>query len=553
MIERILGFSLQHRFLIALVTLAISLFGLYSLKDLPIDAVPDITNNQVQINTVASALSPTEIEKQVTFPVETALAGIPGLESTRSISRNGFSQVTAIFNDDVDIYFARQQVNERIAEAKETLPEGADPKMGAITTGLGEIYMWTVEFEHPDGKGATVKDGEAGWQKDGSYLTPEGQRLRNYYELAGYLRTVQDWIIRPQMKSVSGVAGIDAIGGYVKQYHVMPDPEKLISLGLSFDDVIEVVEKNNHSIGAGYIERNGEAYIVRADGRIDTAAQLANIVITNRRGIPIYLKDVADIRIGKELRTGSASENGNEVVVGTALMLIGANSRIVSDAVDVKLKAVNKTLPPGIVAKTVLNRTKLVDATIATVEKNLAEGALLVIVALFALLGNFRAALISALVIPVSMLMTTLGMERIGISGNLMSLGALDFGLIVDGAVIITENCLRRLAERQHHEHRLLSLQERLHEVMIAGKEMIRPSVFGQAIIIMVYVPLLTFTGVEGKMFEPMAITVIIALVAAFILSLTFVPAMIAILSATRWKRRKALLSAGQNQPMHRY
>lgn len=542
MIERILGFSLQHRFLIALVTLAITLFGLYSLKDLPIDAVPDITNNQVQINTVAQALSPTEIEKQVTFPVETALAGIPGLESTRSISRNGFSQVTAIFSDDVDIYFARQQVNERIAEAKETLPDGADPKMGAITTGLGEIYMWTVEFEHPDGKGAAIKDGQAGWQKDGSYLTPEGQRLRNYYELAGYLRTVQDWIIRPQMKSVSGVAGIDAIGGYVKQYQVMPDPEKLISLGLSFDDVIEVVEKNNHSIGAGYIERNGEAYIVRADGRIDTAAQLANIVITNRRGIPIYLKDVADIRIGKEMRTGAASENGNEVVVGTALMLIGANSRIVSDAVDVKLKAVNKTLPPGIIAKTVLNRTKLVDATIATVEKNLAEGALLVIVTLFALLGNFRAALISALVIPVSMLMTTLGMERIGISGNLMSLGALDFGLIVDGAVIITENCLRRLAERQHHEGRLLNLQERLHEVMIAGKEMIRPSVFGQAIIMMVYIPLLTFTGVEGKMFEPMAITVIIALVAAFILSLTFVPAMIAIFVSNKIEEKEGFI-----------
>ena len=529
MIERILGFSLRNRALVALLTAAIAGFGIYSLRSLPIDAVPDITNNQVQINTTAPAFSPMEVEKQVTFPVETALAGIPGLESTRSLSRNGFSQVTAIFNDSVDIYFARQQVNERLAEAKESLPEGVDPRMGAISTGLGEIYMWTVEFKNPNGNGAAAKNGEPGWQKDGSYLTPEGQHLRKDYELAGYLRTVEDWIIRPQMKGVKGVAGVDAIGGYVQQFHVSPDPEKLVSLGLSFNDVITVIEKNNHSIGAGYIERNGESYVMRSDGRIDTAQQLANIVVANRRGIPVYLKDIAEIGLGKELRTGSASENGNEVVVGTALMLIGENSRIVSEAVDKKLQEINKSLPPDIDAKTVLNRTKLVDATIATVEKNLAEGALLVIVILFLLLGNIRAALITALVIPVAMLMTAIGMQRFGISGNLMSLGALDFGLIVDGAVIITENCLSRLAERQHHEGRTLTLSERMHEVKLAATEMIQPSVFGQAIIIMVYIPLLTFTGVEGKMFEPMAMTVIIALVAAFVLSLTFVPAMIAL------------------------
>jgi len=529
MIERILGFSLRNRVMVALLTAAIAGFGVYSLKSLPIDAVPDITNNQVQINSTAPAFSPMEVEKQVTFPVETALAGIPGLEATRSISRNGFSQVTAIFADDVDIYFARAQVNERLAEAKESLPDGVDPKMGAISTGLGEIYMWTVEFKNPNGKGATPKNGEPGWQKDGSYLTPEGQHLRQDFELAGYLRTVEDWIIRPQMKGVLGVAGVDAIGGYVQQYHVMPDPEKLVSLGLSFNDVITVIEKNNHSIGAGYIERNGESYVVRSDGRIDNIQQLANIVVANRRGIPVYLKDIAEIGMGKELRTGSASENGNEVVVGTALMLIGSNSRIVSGAVDTKLQEINKSLPPDIIAKTVLNRTKLVDATIDTVQKNLAEGALLVIVILFLLLGNFRAALITALVIPVAMLMTAIGMQRFNISGNLMSLGALDFGLIVDGAVIITENCLRRLSEKQHHEGRILTLPERLHEVRLAAREMIQPSVFGQAIIIMVYIPLLTFTGIEGKMFEPMALTVIIALVAAFILSLTFVPAMIAL------------------------
>lgn len=528
MIEPILRFSLHHRVLIALLTAAMAAFGIYSLRSLPIDAVPDITNNQVQINTLAPAFSPMEVEKQVTFPIETALAGIPGLEYTRSLSRNGFSQVVAVFSDDVDIYFARQQVGERIGQSREALPAGVEPKMGAISTGLGEIYMYTVEYAHPRGKGAEIEAGQPGWQPDGNYLTPEGQSLKTDLELAAYLRTVQDWIIRPQLKGVPGVAGVDAIGGYVKQYQVQPDPQKLVSLGLGFSDLVQVLERNNSSIGAGYIERNGEAYVVRSDGRIESAEQIGNTVVANR-GVPIYLKDVARVGIGKELRTGSASQNGEEVVVGTALMLIGENSRTVSEAVDRKLAEINRTLPPDVRAKTVLNRTKLVDRTIATVEKNLTEGALLVIVILFAMLGNIRAALITALVIPLAMLMTAMGMIRGGVSGNLMSLGALDFGLIVDGAVIITENCLRRLAERQHHEGRTLSIHERLHEVMLASREMIQPSVFGQGIIIMVYIPLLTFSGVEGKMFEPMAITVILALVAAFILSLTFVPAMIAL------------------------
>ena len=529
MFESIIAFSLRHRFLIALLTAVVAVIGLYNLRNLPIDAVPDITNKQVQINTAAPAFSPLEVEKQVTFPIETALAGIPGLESTRSISRNGFSQITAVFRDDVDVYFARQQVSERLGEAAESLPDGVEPSMGAITTGLGEIYMWTVEYEQPKGKGAEIKDGEAGWQSDGSYLTPEGLRLKEDFELASYLRTVQDWIIRPQLKSVLGVAGVDAIGGYVKQYHVRPYPEKLVAFGLGFADVIEVLEENNASIGAGYIENNGEAYVVRSDGRIENADQIGSIVVANRKGTPVYLKDIADIGIGKELRTGSASENGQEVVVGTALMLIGENSRTVSAAVDKKLAEIVKSLPEGIHAKPVLNRTKLVDATIGTVQKNLTEGALLVIAVLFWMLGNIRAAVITALVIPISMLMTAIGMVKGGISGNLMSLGALDFGLIVDGSIIITENCLKRLAERQHHLNRVLNLKERLHEVMQASREMIQPTVFGQIIIIMVYIPMLTFTGVEGKMFEPMAITVILALVAALLLSLTFVPAMIAI------------------------
>lgn len=529
MIERILGFSLTHRFLVVLLVAAVAAFGIRSLQQLPIDAVPDITNNQVQINTEVSSLSPFEIEKSVTFPIETALAGIPGLEYTRSLSRNGFSQVTAVFNDDVDIYFARTQVTERISQVKGDLPAGADPRMGAVSTGLGEIYMWTVHFDHPRGKGAEIKDGQPGWQSDGSYLTPEGLRLTKDFEFAMYLRTVQDWIIRPQLKGIAGVAEVDSIGGYEQQFHVQPDPQKLLSFGLSFADVIAALEKNNSGVGAGYIEQKGESYTVRADGRLETIADIGNVIIANKNGVPVFLKDVAEVGIGRELRTGSASEDGNEVVVGTAMMLKGGNSRIVSSLVDEKMQSIGKSLPPDIAIKTVLNRTQLVDATVKTVAKNLAEGALLVIVILFVMLGNLRAALITALVIPVTMLMTLTGMLEAGISANLMSLGALDFGLIVDGAVIITENALRRLAERQHHEGRLLTLHERLHEVMVASKEMIQPTVFGQAIIITVYLPLLTFTGVEGKMFEPMGLTVIIALICAFVLSLTFVPAMLAI------------------------
>jgi heavy metal efflux system protein len=530
MIENIVKFSIQNRFLVLLFTMGIALYGLYSLKQLPIDAVPDITNNQVQINSMAPGLSPLEVEKQITFPIENALAGIPGLESTRSISRNGFSQVTVVFHENVNIYFARQQINERLAEAKENLPSEVDPKMGPISTGLGEIYMWAVEYQHPNGVGAIIKDGKPGWQYDGSYLTPEGHLLTNDVELASYLRTVQDWMIRPQLKGISGLAGIDSIGGYLQQYHIEPDPSKMLAYELTLNDLIESLEKNNLSVGAGYIEHNNESYLVKADGRIDKPAQIGEIVITSRKSTPVRIRDVADVRMGKEMRSGSSSENGQELVIGTAMMLIGDNSRTVSLAVDQKMQEINKTLPPDIYAKTILNRTKLVDATIATVSKNLFEGALLVIAVLFLMLGNIRAACITAFVIPLSMLITSIGMVKGKMSGNLMSLGALDFGLIVDGAVIITENCLRRLSEKKQLLGRQLTLSERLDEVTSSSKEMIRPTVFGQAIILTVYFPLLTFTGVEGKMFEPMALTVIFALVAAFILSLTFIPAMIALL-----------------------
>lgn len=528
MLKRILNFSVEHRYLVLLLTFGASMIGLYYLQRLPIDAVPDITNRQVQINTANPALSPTDIEKQVTFPIETALAGIPGLINTRSLSRNGFSQVTAVFRDDVDIYFARQQVGERLSEAKESLPEGTTPRMSAISTGLGEIYMWSVEFEK---KGEEVqKSNDAlGWQADGSYKTPEGQILKSPVELASYLRTVQDWIIRPQMKSLEGIAGIDSIGGYLKQYHVQPFPTKMLAYGITFDDIIMALEKNNVSTGAGYIERKGESYLVRANGRLENPDDIANIVVKKSGNSPVYIRDVATVGIGRELRTGSASLNGEEVVVGTALMLIGENSRKVAMIVDKKLKEIGKSLPASVKIRPVLNRTKLVDATIATVTKNLAEGAILVIVILFLLLGNIRAALITAMAIPISMLFTAFGMVQWHISGNLMSLGAIDFGLIVDGAVIIVENCLRRLADKQHELHRNLTLPERLTEVTEATKEMIQPSIYGQAIIITVYLPILALTGIEGKTFHPMAYTVIFALVAAFILSLTFIPAMIAI------------------------
>ncbi|NGM38621.1 CusA/CzcA family heavy metal efflux RND transporter [Methylobacterium sp. DB0501] len=544
MISRILDFSVHQRWLVVLLSLLAAGFGVYSLTKLPIDAVPDITNNQVQINTVAPSYSPVDIEKQVTYPVETALAGIKGLEYTRSLSRNGFSQVTAVFAEKLDIYFARQQVAERLSQVKDELPPGAEPQMGPVSTGLGEVYMWTVNYKKPD-EGAPVVDGKPGWQSDGSYLTPEGQRLTTELERSAYLRTIQDWIIRLQIKTVPGVAGVDGIGGYEKQYHVQPDPAKLTALDLSFGDVARALQANNANQGARYLEDNGEGYVVRSAGRLESMDDIRNVVVTTRGGVPVRIKDIAEVRIGRDLRTGSGSENGREVVVGTALMLIGENSRTVAAAVDAKMNEIRRSLPPGIEVQTVLNRTLLVEATVKTVARNLAEGATLVIVILFLLLGNIRAAIITALVIPVAMLMTMTGMVEARISANLMSLGALDFGLIVDGAVIIAENSLRHLAEKQHELGRKLDLEERLATVRASAEEMIKPSLFGQAIIILVYVPLLTFTGVEGKMFEPMALTVIIALVAAFVLSLTFVPAMIAIVITGKVTEKDNLIIRG--------
>ncbi|TXC71991.1 CusA/CzcA family heavy metal efflux RND transporter [Sphingomonas ginsenosidivorax] len=527
MLSRIVTLAVEKRWLVLLLTLAAALAGVFAIQRLPVDAVPDITNNQVQINVVAPALSPDQIEKQVAFTVETALAGIPGLEYSRSLSRNGFAQVTAVFDEKTDIYFARAQVAERLRTAEADLPDGVTPEMGPIATGLGDIFMWTVEYRELDQ--VNHRNGEPGLQKDGSYITPEGDHLVSEPDKATYLRTVQDWIVTPQLKSSAGLAGVDSLGGYTKQYLVVPDIQRMAAMTITLQDLATALERNNTSAGAGIVDRNGEGLAVRADGRVRNADELARTVVATRESVPILLNQIATVRTGQALRMGSASENGHEVVVGTAVMRIGENSRTVSTGVGKRLEEIGRALPVDVVAKPVLNRTELVNSTIATVGRNLAEGAVLVIVVLFVLLGNFRAALIAALVIPVTMLLTGIGMLKAGVSANLMSLGALDFGLIVDGAVIIVENALRRLGEAQHGSDGPLPLRDRLDLVAASAREMIRPSVYGQAIIILVYAPLLTFTGVEGKMFEPMALTVIIALVFAFILSMTFVPAAIAI------------------------
>ncbi|MES3093473.1 CusA/CzcA family heavy metal efflux RND transporter [Sphingomonas aerolata] len=538
MIGRIVTLSVEKRWLVLLLTIAAALLGIGALRQLPIDAVPDITNNQVQINVVAPALSPDQIEKQVAFTVETALAGIPGLEYTRSLSRNGFAQITAVFGEKTDIYFARAQVAERLRTAEEDLPEGVNPEMGPIATGLGDIFMWTVEYRELDQ--VHHRNGEPGLQRDASYITPEGDHLVSDADKATYLRTVQDWIVTPQLKSTAGLAGVDSLGGYTKEYLVIPDIQRMAAMRLTLQDLTTALQRSNTSAGAGVVNRNGEGLAVRSDGRVRNADELARTVVATRESVPILLNQIATVRTGQALRMGSASENGHEVVVGTAVMRIGENSRTVSTGVAERLTQIGRSLPVDVVVKPVMNRTELVNSTIATVARNLAEGAVLVIVVLFALLGNFRAALIAACVIPITMLLTSIGMLEAGVSANLMSLGALDFGLIVDGAVIIVENALRRLGEAQHGRDDVLTIEQRLGIVAASAREMIRPSVYGQAIIILVYAPLLTFTGVEGKMFEPMALTVIIALVFAFILSLTFIPAAIAIWLSKRVEEKES-------------
>jgi cobalt-zinc-cadmium resistance protein CzcA len=503
--ERLIRFAIEQRWLVLLAVLGMAGVGLWSYQRLPIDAVPDITNVQVQINTEAPGYSPLEAEQRVTFPIETVMAGLPRLTETRSLSRYGLSQVTVIFEDGTDIYFARQLVNERLQEARARLPAGLAPSMGPIATGLGEIYMWTVEAR------------EGARKPDGNPYTPMD------------LREIQDWIIKPQLRTVPGVTEINTIGGYAKEFQVAPLPDRLVAYGLSLADVVTALERNNANVGAGYIERRGEQNLIRAPGQVGSVADIAGIIVGHAQGLPIRVKDVAEVGLGQELRTGAATKDGREVVLGTVFMLIGENSRAVSRAVDARLREVNRSLPPGVTAKTVYDRTILVDKAIATVKQNLVEGAALVIAILFLFLGNFRAALITALVIPLAMLFTFTGMVGNKVSANLMSLGALDFGIIIDGAVVIVENCVRRLAHAQAVAGRLLTRNERFHEVFAAAKEARRPLLFGQLIIMVVYLPIFALTGVEGKMFHPMAFTVVAALVGAMILSVTFVPAAVAL------------------------
>jgi cobalt-zinc-cadmium resistance protein CzcA len=517
MLNRIIDASVRFRWLVVLLAAVLAVLGGRELLRLPIDAVPDITNRQVQITTVAPALGPEEVERQVTFPLETELAGLPGLVETRSLSRHGFSQITAVFTDRTGIYFARSLVNERIQSAREDLPDGLAPSMGPVVTGLGEVYIWTLEF-----KGRPAATGAP-------YITPEGERLVTDEEKATYLRTVQDWIVAPQLKTVPGVAGVDVQGGYVKEYAVHPDPARLAAYGVGLVQLVEALEHANRIAGAGYVNRAGEAYIVRADARVKSLAELAQTPILERGGQVIRVSDVAAVEIGRAPRLGSASANGRETVLGAALMLQGENSREVARRVGERLKQLAPSLPPDVAISPALDRTELVEATIRTVEHNLALGAALVIAVLFFALGNVRAAIITALVIPLSFLFAASAMNRFGISANLLSLGALDFGLIVDGAVVVIENTLRRLALRRQEADRALTAPERVEVAASAAREMVRPAAFGQAIILLVYAPLLMFEGVEGKMFGPMAATVMLALLGAFVLSFTFVPAMAAL------------------------
>lgn len=514
--DRIIQFAINNAIWVILFAMTWIVIGIWSYQKLPIDAVPDITNTQVQINTQANGYTALETEQRITYPIETAMAGLPNLEQTRSISRYGLSQITIIFKDGTDIYWARQLINQRLQEADGQLPDAVDPVMSPVSTGLGEIYQWVIKAQ-PDAR-----------KEDG---TPYS---------AMDLREIQDWIVRPQLQRVKGVAEINSIGGYNKTYIVSPDLKRLQQLQISLTEFQTALQENNENRGAGFIEENGQQLTVRVPGMLSTVEDIQNISVTTKNGLPIRVADVASVAIGHDLRTGAATYNGEETVLGIAMMMLGENSRIVAQSVDAKVKEIQLTLPKGVEIETVYDRTSLVNKAIKTVQKNLVEGAILVIVILFVFLGNFRAALITACVIPFSMLFTLTGMAEKNISANLMSLGALDFGIIVDGAVVIVENCIRRLAEAQHHAGRLLTRQERFKEVFLAAKQARKPLLFGQAIIMVVYLPIFALSGVEAKMFHPMAMTVVMALLGAMILSVTFVPAAVALFITGEVKEKES-------------
>lgn len=503
--ERIIQFSIQNAIWVLLFACTWIAVGIYSYQKLPIDAVPDITNTQVQINTQAKGFTALEVEQRITYPIENAMAGIPDLELTRSISRYGLSQVTIVFKDGTDIYWARQQINQRIQEAQSELPAQIAPTMSPVSTGLGEIYQWVLKAD-PNAK-----------KPDGTAYTPMD------------LREIQDWIVRPQLQRVKGVAEVNSIGGFEKTYVVSPDLNRMQQLNISLEQLQQALAQNNENRGAGYIEDNGQQLTVRVPGAFNGLSDIENTMLGSPNGSPIRVGDIAQVSIGHDLRTGGATYNGKETVLGVAMMAMGGNSRTVSKAVDAKLQDIQNSLPKGVVIETVYDRTTLVEKAIKTVQKNLVEGAILVIIILFLFLGNIRAALITACVIPLSMLFTLTGMAQKNISANLMSLGALDFGIIVDGAVVIVENCIRRLAHTQQLLKRPLTQSERFKEVFLAARQARRPLIFGQLIILVVYLPIFALSGVEAKMFHPMALTVVLALVAAIILSITFVPAAVAL------------------------
>ncbi|ATC95586.1 efflux RND transporter permease subunit [Pseudoalteromonas tunicata] len=505
MIDTLLKASLAKPWRVMFLTLLLGLFALWQATKLPVDAVPDITNVQVQINTVSDGFSPLETEQRITYAIETAMAGLPQLAYTRSLSRFGLSQVTVIFKEGTDIYWARQLVSERLQLARAELPVGIEPQMGPIVSGLGEIFSYSVT------------------------ALPNAQKPDGSFYNAEDLRTLQDWVIKPQLLKVVGVTEINTIGGFVREYQVIPDPFKLLAMKLTFEQLAKVLERNNNNVGAGFIEQNGEQWLIRSVGQLGDIQDIENLVIASKDSALIRIKDVADVIIAKQLRTGAATQNGQEVVLGTVMMLLGENSRTVAIDVAKQLTAINSRLPTGVLAQVNYNRTTLVDKTIATVRTNLFEGALLVVIVLLLFLGNIRAAIITALVIPLSMLFALTGMAANNMSGNLMSLGAIDFGLIVDGSVIVVENCLRQLGIAQQQRGRLLDLGERLAIVFAATKAVMTPALFGVGIIMLVYVPIFALDGVEGKMFQPMAFTVIAALFGALVLAMTFVPAAIAL------------------------
>ncbi|MCZ3069025.1 efflux RND transporter permease subunit [Acinetobacter baumannii] len=514
--DRIIQFSINNAIWVMMFVIAWIGVGIYSYQKLSIDAVPDITNVQVQINSQANGFTAPEVEQRITYPIENAMSGIPNLEQTRSISRYGLSQVTIIFKDGTDIYWARQLINQRLQEAKSALPDSIDPQMSPISTGLGEIYQWVVKAE-PNAKKA---DGSAYSAMD--------------------LREIQDWIIRPQLQRVQGVAEVNSIGGYNKTYVVSPDLTRLQQLQIPLTDLQDTLQNNNENRGAGFIEENGQQLTVRVPGMLMSIQDIQNVTVATKNGLPIRVADVASVSIGHDLRTGGATYNGQETVLGIAMMMMGENSKTIAKAIDDKVQEIQRSLPQGVVIETVYDRSSLVDKAIKTVAKNLIEGAILVIVILFIFLGNFRAALITACIIPLAMLFTLTGMAEQKISANLMSLGALDFGIIVDGAVVIVENCIRRLAEAQHLKGRLLTRSERFTEVFLAAKQARRPLIFGQIIIMVVYLPIFALAGVEAKMFHPMAMTVVLALLGAIILSVTFVPAAVALFITCEVKEKES-------------